>query len=179
MPSEAGLPRACANRSAGMKGLVGSPLPGQLETPRAEPPHWQLAVLKCFHPSPKAKVCGESPVPPLLTSLPRLGMLWCRSTCIIVVVVVVLVIGLDTGWEKEKKKKALVKLLSSFFSSLAASSLCWDWEGCIGTKRKERLCDMERQRTVGVGEGWGGDSQGDRKDGRKVKDWGKQMCICV
>lgn len=117
MPSEAGLPRACAHRSAGMKGLVGSPLPGQPDTPRAEPAHWQLAVLKCFHPSPKAKVCGESPVPPLLTSLPRLGMLWCRSTCIIVVVVVVLVIGLDTGWEKEKKKStgkaaSLVFLLS-------------------------------------------------------------------
>ena len=71
----------------------------------------------------------------------------------------------------------MVKLLPLLFSSLAASALCWDWEGCRGTKRKERLCDMERQRTVGVrGKG---DSQGDRKDGRKVKDWGKQMCTCV
>lgn len=26
---------------------------------------------------------------------------------------------------------------------------------------------------------WGQDPQGDRRDGRKVKDWGKQMCIRV
>jgi len=48
----------------------------------------------------------------------------------------------------------------------------------LGRNKKKGicLCDLERQRTVGV-QGKGG-SQGDRKDGRKVKDWGKQMCTC-
>lgn len=41
--------------------------------------------------------------------------------------------------------------------------------------KREEACGTRRA----VGAGGEGGSQGGRKDGRKVKDWRKQMCTCV
>lgn len=55
VPFEAGLLQTA---SATSQGPVGSAVSGWPESPRAQPAHWLLAVLKCFHPSPKA--CGQT-----------------------------------------------------------------------------------------------------------------------
>lgn len=142
---------------------MGSQPPRQQESLRAEPTHWELAVRKCFHPSLQA--CSETPATltyqaSKATVLKEFHYCCCSA-------------GGGCGscnWLGH----SMVKLVPLVFSRC----LCYVLElGRTQRNKKEGPCDMERQRTVGVG--GKGDSQGDRKDGRKVKDWGKQMCTCV
>lgn len=102
---------------------MGSAVPGWPESPRAEPAHWLLAVLKCFDPSRKA--CGQTPATFTYCSLQASkttmlqhthfycgGAGGCGSCCLF-----------------GHKMKKMVKVFPLFFSSLAASAQCWDWDG--------------------------------------------------
>lgn len=68
---------------------MGSEVRGRPESPRTQPAHWLLAVLKCFDPSPRA--CGKTS-PTFRYCSHRLTRLRCCNTSIFIVVVLVVVV---------------------------------------------------------------------------------------